>query len=121
MEAVSPPSQPQSQPAGKRKANTSTALLHAETDIAAAVSKAVSAALTTLDAKFEARFNTLQQAIAGTNNSLNTLKSYTEATNTSLNAPKNYTETTTAEIHARLERRQRSPAFGQPATPQEGP
>ncbi|KAL1478009.1 hypothetical protein MTO96_035300 [Rhipicephalus appendiculatus] len=91
-----------------------------ETDIAVAVSKAVSAALTTLDAKFEARFNPLQQAIADTNSSLNALKSYTEATNTSLNALKNYTETTTAEIHARLEHRQRSPAFGQPATAQEG-
>ncbi|KAH7972488.1 hypothetical protein HPB52_012589 [Rhipicephalus sanguineus] len=109
MEATSPPSQPQSQPAGKRKANTSTASLHAEIDIAAAVSKAVSAALTTLDAKFEARFNTLQQAIADTNSSLNALKSYTEATNTSLNTLKNYTEATTAEINARLERRQRGP------------
>ncbi|KAH7948193.1 hypothetical protein HPB52_019250 [Rhipicephalus sanguineus] len=109
MEATSPPSQPQSQPAGKRKANTSTASLHAEIDIAAAVSKAVSAALTTLDAKFEARFNTLQQAIADTNSSLNALKSYTETTNTSLNTLKNYTEAITAEINARLERRQRGP------------
>ncbi|KAH7934980.1 hypothetical protein HPB52_002556 [Rhipicephalus sanguineus] len=100
MEATSPPSQPQSQPAGKRKANTSTASLHAGIDIAAAVSKAVSAALTTLDAKFEARFNTLQQAIADTNSSLNALKSYTEGTNTSLNTLKNYTEATTAEINA---------------------
>ncbi|KAH7935339.1 hypothetical protein HPB52_006419 [Rhipicephalus sanguineus] len=109
MEATSPPSQPQSQPAGKRKANTSTASLHAKIDIAAVVSKAVSAALTTLDAIFEARFNTLQQAIADTNSSLNALKSYTEATNTSLNTLKNYTEATTAEINARLERRQRGP------------
>lgn len=121
MEATSLPSQPQSQPAGKRKANTSTASLHAEIDIAAAVSKAVSAALTTLDAKFEARFNTLQQAIADTNSSLNALKSYTEATNTSLNTLKNYTEATTAEINTRFERRQRSTTFGQPATLQAGP
>ncbi|KAH7967985.1 hypothetical protein HPB52_005082 [Rhipicephalus sanguineus] len=109
MEAASPPSQPQSQRAGKRIANTSTASLHANTDIAAAVSKAVSAALTALDAKFETRFNTLQQAIADTKSSLNALKSYTEATNTSVNALKNYTENTTAEIQARLERRQRGP------------
>lgn len=38
MEAVSSTSQPQSQPAGKRKANASTASLHAKTDIATAVS-----------------------------------------------------------------------------------
>ncbi|KAH7935351.1 hypothetical protein HPB52_006468 [Rhipicephalus sanguineus] len=63
-----------------------------------------------LDAKFEARFTTLQQGIADTNLlELNALKSYTEATNTSINALKNYTETTTAEIQARLERRQRGP------------
>ncbi|KAL1466402.1 hypothetical protein MTO96_042755 [Rhipicephalus appendiculatus] len=78
-------------------------------DIAAAVSKAVSAALTTLDAKFETRFNTLQQAIADSNSYLNALKGCTEATNTSLNALKSYTESTKAEIHVRLERHQRSP------------
>ncbi|KAH8022361.1 hypothetical protein HPB51_023603 [Rhipicephalus microplus] len=92
MKAVSSPSQPQSQPAGKRKANTSTASLHAETVIATAVSKAVSAALATLDVKFEVRFNTLKQAIADTNTSLKALKSYTEAINNSLNALKNYTK-----------------------------
>ncbi|KAH7948455.1 hypothetical protein HPB52_022945 [Rhipicephalus sanguineus] len=59
--------------------------------------------------KFEARFNTLQQAIAETNSSLKALKSYTEANNTSLNTLKNYTEATTAEINARLERRQHGP------------
>ncbi|KAH7955931.1 hypothetical protein HPB52_005156 [Rhipicephalus sanguineus] len=61
------------------------------------------------------------QAIADTNSSLNALKSYTEATNTSLNTLKNYTEATTAEINARLERRQRSTTFGQPATLAGGP
>ncbi|KAH7957811.1 hypothetical protein HPB52_022776 [Rhipicephalus sanguineus] len=83
--------------------------------------QAISTALTTLDAKFKARFNTLQQAIADTNSSLNALKSYTEATNTSLNTLKNYTEATTAEINTRFERRQRSTTFGQPATLQAGP
>ncbi|KAH8029968.1 hypothetical protein HPB51_006174 [Rhipicephalus microplus] len=116
MEAVSFPSEPQAQPTGKRKANTSTASLHAETDIATAVSNAASAALTTLDAKFKVRFNTLQQVVADTNNSLNNPKSYTEATNNSLNALKNYTESTTAEIHARLECRKHPPTFGQLAT-----
>ncbi|KAH7963608.1 hypothetical protein HPB52_022257 [Rhipicephalus sanguineus] len=109
MEAVSPPFQLQSQPARKRNGNTSTASLHAETDIVTAVSKAESAALTTLDAKFEARFYTLPQAIADTSSSLHALKSYTEAANTSLNALENYMENTAAEIHAHLERRQPGP------------
>ncbi|KAH8026665.1 hypothetical protein HPB51_023683 [Rhipicephalus microplus] len=121
MEAVSSASQPQSQSAGKRKANTSTASLHAETDIATAVSKAVSVALTTLDVKFKVRFNTLQQAIADSNTSLIALNSNMEGTNNSLNALKNYTKSITAEIHARLEHREHPPTFGQPAMLQAGP
>lgn len=63
IEAVSSLSQPQSQLLGKRKAaSTTTAVLHADTNIATAVSKAVYAALTTLDVKFKVRFSTLQQA-----------------------------------------------------------
>ncbi|KAH7932395.1 hypothetical protein HPB52_024637 [Rhipicephalus sanguineus] len=74
---------PQPPNANKRKAATPTASLHAEVDITATVTTAVTAAISTLrsdlTAQLETRFNAIHQIILETNNSFAVLKSSTEA------------------------------------------